>query len=812
MALTFQYCDNCTGVTSATTVSYEVVNASYIVRTNEIVCYDSPADGVDEFERFPDDAKSDCCESQSDYDQRFKFTIPSPISCDITIQLSANTVQTRENSTTGAPLPTVESNFITNLTYTIPAGSTETQEITLRQREIRLPIFSFNCPDGINTDTVFTYTASTKGTLARDCFVPPDCFLEITSSTVTDVSFRGGSDGSITVAVSGASGATIYSIDGGAFQGSNTFSNLPAGDYDIVAKDSNDCVASATVTVPDGKNNQASTNITVNEPSNLVASENPIIINLSTEKISTQRINAEATITVSDAVENNDTITFNLTAPINYNVTYTAKDFPNRDNYFLTDTIANRDGDIIGTNTTDEILSSLAEVLQKDITLSRYYAITIDRDNDTIKLRAKQNGSRFTLDSNNLLLNTASNGLILSNSIRGVDTFKGDQLNDYSLWCEVHVADNLQFGDPVTGGTYRRISELELPYSFDNIHRFDFSSILKTQVSTPRPDLDFTGFTTYPSMLKPFKFVYGEKFPLVNGENTKKKLVLGETDGYWVKNHSLDYQLGNNIITLTGVTATSTTNTDVPFLTNSPNPLQIQRGQQEYLYFLLPKNYGQQLDVRGDIDFYDGSSITGVTFFEIEDSGDNLGGVYGLNISYDSLGLSTYENSGNTKIKRCTFAVYQQSGASRYTEEKTYFLEIDEQPRRFGVAFENKQGVYDTFDFIGIVEETIDRSSKTYTVPRLINNSGASPEAFKSTSSYDTTVVKRIVVNSGWIDQDHFDWLVELMGSNNLFSYTTTYDNYLNVSGFQYSKSSLDDLYNLEVTFTATIRENNISV
>ena len=124
----------------------------------------------------------------------------------------------------------------------------------------------------------------------------------------------------------------------------------------------------------------------------------------------------------------------------------------------------------------------------------------------------------------------------------------------------------------------------------------------------------------------------------------------------------------------------------------------------------------------------------------------------------------------------------------------------------------NKLGGYDTFDFIGIVETSVNREAKNYTIPRDIQSDGSSPKGFKVNSTYDTQVTKTITVNSGWIDQDHFDWLIELLSSNNIYSYTETFQNYLNVTGYKYTRSSLDDLYEMEVTFTHTIFENNISV
>jgi len=76
------------------------------------------------------------------------------------------------------------------------------------------------------------------------------------TTTVVNVSCPGSSDGSITVNATGGTTAYQYSKDnGGTFQASNLFSGLTAGNYNVVVKDANNCITSATSvtvgTVPD---------------------------------------------------------------------------------------------------------------------------------------------------------------------------------------------------------------------------------------------------------------------------------------------------------------------------------------------------------------------------------------------------------------------------------------------------------------------------------------------------------------------------------------------------------------------------------
>ncbi len=65
-----------------------------------------------------------------------------------------------------------------------------------------------------------------------------------------DARCQGEFNGSIVIFAAGGTGQLLYSIDGGAiYQTSGTFQNLPAGDYEIIVKDENDCIANYNSTV-----------------------------------------------------------------------------------------------------------------------------------------------------------------------------------------------------------------------------------------------------------------------------------------------------------------------------------------------------------------------------------------------------------------------------------------------------------------------------------------------------------------------------------------------------------------------------------
>lgn len=84
--------------------------------------------------------------------------------------------------------------------------------------------------------------------------------------TTTQVNQNCGTLGSITATGAGGSGGGYqYSLNGGAFQGSNTFNNLIAGTYSITVQDGNGCIGQTSVTITNAGSSLTVTGTTVAE-------------------------------------------------------------------------------------------------------------------------------------------------------------------------------------------------------------------------------------------------------------------------------------------------------------------------------------------------------------------------------------------------------------------------------------------------------------------------------------------------------------------------------------------------------------------
>jgi gliding motility-associated-like protein len=69
------------------------------------------------------------------------------------------------------------------------------------------------------------------------------------SSTATNASCEGSANGQITVSGAGGTSPYNYSIDGGTYQSSGTFSNLDVATYTVSVQDANLCTATSSITI-----------------------------------------------------------------------------------------------------------------------------------------------------------------------------------------------------------------------------------------------------------------------------------------------------------------------------------------------------------------------------------------------------------------------------------------------------------------------------------------------------------------------------------------------------------------------------------
>lgn len=652
---------------------------------------------------------------------------------------------------------------------------------------------------------------------------PSGCTVGLSGYTITAPTVRGASDGSITLAVTGNTGTTlIWKINGTNVYTGNTpytFTGLTTGFYTVSAFEGFCFAQVEDIAMPDGQ--FFTLPFITGSPAQLTAANNPIVFQLQTATNSPNPLPAKSRFRVVGNVLGGTSITISLNYPQVYTATFTAAGFPDSNTKFLASGLTDQNGVNVGYNTDNEIATSIAECLQQDVVIRRLYYIT--NDNEYVSLTARENTPNLNLTPVQVSINAATISLIVDQY--GISAYEGQLTGDYSLYTEVYVNPALEFGGTPVASDYVRVAELQIPYQKDNLHKFQVESVLKNYTKSTPPDFTFTGFTTMPDYDCAYFLKYGEIFPLIANSQTKKKRYKGSTNYLHTCNAALDYEDANDMTGYLGTVLTGLTPSNgvyprsgVTFLTNSPSTLYVQRDSKQYLSFLLQKNYattGRTLSCNGTIYFYNGSVTTGVTFFQIT-SGvtTNFGGLTLLAVGYDALGLANYENSGNTKVRRVDFAVYQTDANGKYslTDIKTFLYEIDEAPTRYGLAFLNKYGCWDIFDFVGEVVYDEDVTRENYQVPREINANGSSPNGFINNSVYNTQYTPKVTLNSGTIDSSTYEWLQELLQTNRIYSYTNPHQNFMIVDSYTANKSTNVNEFTLQLILRESIGENNISV
>lgn len=669
--------------------------------------------------------------------------------------------------------------------------------------------YIFNSEFSEQTQVMSGLTMGDQGA-PEECTPPaPGCLLGFTGITSTAPSGRDLSDGSIYAGITGQTGSTIeWRINGDVSPGTNfthTFTGLTSGTYTIRASEA-DCYDSEVVVVQDGEFRTGNF-IVVSPTTNMVAVENPIMLNLMTATNSFTPQYSVNTFNVTGSISN-VTINFNLSFPYPYSAEFLSKGYPDRGNYFLESTLKNQVGVSVGSNTTTEIATSLAEALQKDAIISRIYYIT--SSGTSVTLTSKEYGNSYDLNSLNVTI--GGSNLTLTNIVSGIAEYDGQLSANYSLYAELFIDDTREYGETNIPSLYKRIIELELPFNNDNIHQFDFSGTIKNFTSSPKIDFNFTGTTFLGDMITSYTLKYGEKYPLVANSNTKKKRYKGQTGYGYAINSSLPFESQNNMNSYLGVTGV-TGQTGVLFLNTAPNTKYSHRDSKEFMSFIISKDYTNPLAVYGNIYNYDGSSSSDIKLFDITISGSttNFGGVAIVSVGYDDLGLSAYETS--SKIRKIDVQIKQNYGGTYlpYSEIKSYLFDIDEQPANFNVAFLNSLGVYETYTFTGELQETSEVSKDSYQKPYPIDFSGAAAVGFEYNSTIDTRYTKTYTVNTGIISADVYYFLQGLLQSNRIYRYDDTHQNYLNVLGQTTIKSSNDNEYSLQIQMKETISENNVN-
>lgn len=443
--------------------------------------------------------------------------------------------------------------------------------------------------------------------------------------------------------------------------------------------------------------------ITTQTPPSVAPSENPILFKVRTPSVSNSDLaNAKFSISINTSpITAGDYITFYFTNPSFTTKKFIATSYPTAANEFYASTVTSPTDGTNNSVTRSQIVANLADKLRSDPFIALYYSINVD--DETIYMVAKTAGDGFTLTPTvtdapelyNAVYSSDAN-IDLVEISEGYSPIQGENIKNYSLYCDVYLPDNLDNILKRGGSLYNStlIGSLRKPFLKDgsNNVEFDLSTLLKNYTSTAIPDLTISniskpvGGDSRERPIVPYLIEYGEYSPV---SDTSDGLLMSKTpkgiiDNKHAINAALPYGDGFDDYYITN----QSTPKDPKFLTSSPEKkLSHPALQYDGLYFVYNRNNNDNsITFKPEVVFsyYDGTNQTvdlfqntfdGVGTFSNEEFSDGLTGwnqdaIAGTDVAFapSTVTFSNGVRAGNGTTDIRTQVLYQSVTPPEYSE------------------------------------------------------------------------------------------------------------------------------------------------
>lgn len=277
-------------------------------------------------------------------------------------------------------------------------------------------------------------------------------------------------------------------------------------------------------------------------------------------------------------------------------------------------------------------------------------------------------------------------------------------------------------------------------------------------------------------------------------------------------------------------------------LTHQPRQKSIRRDTLEFLYFVYDRPQSDALEydfLRAHVvfEFEDCTTTETIIGGYYVDSALIQSAVFSCEVSPRVFDLNDVESTEGKQIKSYTVVIRAYNYLNpigdyvEITQPQTYILRndvicTDQQPI---LLFLNPLGGFDTLCPNGniVKDVAVDFSEYEKTLKHDIIqqfNSVAYPDYYKVSEkgSFAADTVVSYEMNSGWIDKVHFDWLRDLIQSNEVYIIDPAMDRETRtLTGWQprkvridssnFQRSSADDSYNMKLKVELTVNRNNLA-
>lgn len=407
----------------------------------------------------------------------------------------------------------------------------------------------------------------------------------------------------------------------------------------------------------------------------------------------------------------------------------------------------------------------------------------------------------------------------------GTNKYVVDELINYQMFADIFIV-NGDYGTVVDKSNATYVNTLYFPFKLDldtNLKTVEFNinnlinDYLDVTLPTRRADtlqslVELDKQPTPKHMIAYF-IVWGDSYRFQrNGERTQ--VIQGVSNIRWVQNGGLDsltpYDL-SQYVWFNQITP-------FKFLTRCPNEKEVSYNSIEFLQFIRKKQsnltvgyeYGRTIEYT----FIDGSNIT--INQVIGNNWINLSNNISLDVSPSNINLQGIEVANGLLVDRYRISFWYKvnpTSTLQRSEWKTYKVRRKCNEQSYNLLFINRLGAWDTLEFRGESEVSVDKSS--------INIERNSPIITNtdSTISYDQILTNKInysktyTVNTGFIYKTHYSWTSEILSSPAVYLWNEELRKWqaVIIDTSSYSFNSKDDEFNLSITFKFAYSEQTIT-
>lgn len=396
-------------------------------------------------------------------------------------------------------------------------------------------------------------------------------------------------------------------------------------------------------------------------------------------------------------------------------------------------------------------------------------------------------------------------------STLGTDTYVSDGYSSFNCWLDVY---DTEFGyegiyDSTSSQVGLKVAAFARSKNDDNEYYFDLSDYLKSKVNNDTtPLIKQTRFNLLTGSTGSYNIHYGYNY--TSGSTFNFYVEESAIYNQWVINASIPFFTSDDSFseyqTYSGRT----------FLTNQPRIGKIvdEEESSPLCFFTYLPSTASTFTIAASIEytFTDGSVLSSLTahYFDTNQIIYN-DGVYYADVGPANLPIASIENLFQKEI--ASYEVrFQRKVLSSYTDELTerikFILDKSCKDNKKRIYWRNEIGGIDSWTFNGKTSQSTEIEQSLFQKNELNNENVYVP----SRNQGKVNKFTRINCSSGWMDEAHYNWMVEsLLASPAIWINETGNDlERIILIDSTATKDSDQLLYSLNMTFEKAFVQNKI--